>query len=398
MADPQPQLTSDQAFDFQEEFLERKKQNTFQERRKEGRTKNSRSSYAVYVIGGFSVFFNFISIAFPYWRSSWVAVIGYGHRRHWGLFVVQGRFSRPHHLVSDIACKHFGETMLGSTCTSPLCRWYRLKCHTYYNFMLASYICAFFYIVAQILFLLVFRWMIKLEPRSIRYANLWVKVAVFFQLGSVVAWFIFSELMFQELEEMAFYPKPAPGVSFILAVLSCIGWIVNTILIRILCGMWPEVDPDDPDQFKDDDDDDDDDDEDEDASSGERQWYYQDTSGEVQGPFKSSKMIGWIEASQLPADTPVRAADGSDFTPIGDGSLIKGAPTKNVSAIAGAAAAPSAVERTWFYHDKDGAIQGPFPTSQMQQWIQEGHFAPDTLVRGFDEADFSPLGDGSRVR
>jgi len=180
MADPQPQLTSDQAFDFQEEFLEQKKQNTFQERRKEGRTKNSRSSYAVYVIGGFSVFFNFISIAFPYWRSSWVAVIGYGHRRHWGLFVVQGRFSRPHHLVSDIACKHFGETMLGSTCTSPLCRWYRLKCHTYYNFMLASYICAFFYIVAQILFLLVFRWMIKLEPRSIRYANLWVKVAVFF--------------------------------------------------------------------------------------------------------------------------------------------------------------------------------------------------------------------------
>jgi len=268
--------------------------------------------------------------------------------------------------------------------------------------MLASYISAFFYIVAQIILLLVMRWMIRLEPRSIKFANIWVKVAVILQLGSVIAWFWLSEVMFDELEQMAFYPKPSPGVSFILAVISSIGWIACTILIRILAGMWPEVDPDDPDQFADDDDDDDDDD-----ASAERKWYYQDTSGAIQGPFTSSKMLGWIDAGQLGPDIQVRAADAKDFTPIGDGSLIKNAPTTNIplagapaasSAVAGAPAAPSAVERGWFYQDDDGATQGPFPTSQMQQWIQQGYFAPDKLVRASDEETFSPLGDGSRVQ
>eukprot|EP00441_Pelagodinium_beii_P014608 CAMPEP_0197662688 /NCGR_PEP_ID=MMETSP1338-20131121/54349_1 /TAXON_ID=43686 ORGANISM="Pelagodinium beii, Strain RCC1491" /NCGR_SAMPLE_ID=MMETSP1338 /ASSEMBLY_ACC=CAM_ASM_000754 /LENGTH=393 /DNA_ID=CAMNT_0043240633 /DNA_START=119 /DNA_END=1300 /DNA_ORIENTATION=+ len=392
MASAEQPYSAEQAFDLQEEFLNRKKANTFKERRKEGKTTYTRSSYAVMVIGGFSLLFNFIGIGMPYWRSSWVAVIGYGHARHWGLFYLQGRAVRLHHEVSDIACKHMGETMLGGTCIDPLCRWYQLKCLHYYDFYVQSYVIGVVLVCVTIIYVLVMRWMIILNPRTIKFANMWVRIATFLQLASIIAWFFFSEMMFSGLEEMAYYPRPPFGLSFFLMSAAVFGWIVVTVLVRILRSMWPEVDPDDPDQFASDEDDDDE----EDSPNKQREWFYKDLQGAEQGPFKSSEMIGWIDSGHLPTETLVRAAEESDYSELGNGSKIKNAPTIGTP-LPGKTATAAAGERTWFYQDTSGNIQGPFPTSQMRSWLSEKHFPPETLIRAADETDFTPLGDGSRV-
>ena len=63
-----------------------------------------------------------MAIALPQWRSTWVALIGYGRRRHWGLLAVQGgKPGSQHcfkgHLSPPRMTMH--HTMFDNNCGSP---------------------------------------------------------------------------------------------------------------------------------------------------------------------------------------------------------------------------------------------------------------------------------------
>lgn len=60
--------------------------------------------------------------------------------------------------------------------------------------------------------------------------------------------------------------------------------------------------------------------------------------------------------------------------------------------------APTETERQWYYKDKGGQEQGPFPTSIMLGWYGQGSIGSDLELRRDDEDSYSPLGDGSRFR
>lgn len=54
----------------------------------------------------------------------------------------------------------------------------------------------------------------------------------------------------------------------------------------------------------------------------ERQWYYKDADGAVQGPFTSSLMSAWSRQNFFPPETLVRAEDEKDFSELGNGMRL----------------------------------------------------------------------------
>lgn len=64
------------------------------------------------------------------------------------------------------------------------------------------------------------------------------------------------------------------------------------------------------------------------ALQEERQWYYKDASGNVQGPFTSSMMSGWSRSGCFPPDTLVRGEEESEFSELGNGMRLLTASLK----------------------------------------------------------------------
>ena len=54
----------------------------------------------------------------------------------------------------------------------------------------------------------------------------------------------------------------------------------------------------------------------------ERQWFYKDASGMVQGPFSSSVMSSWSRSGFFPADTLVRSEEDEEFSELGNGMCL----------------------------------------------------------------------------
>ncbi|CAE7526122.1 MMK1 [Symbiodinium sp. KB8] len=234
---------------LQQEYLRRRKLNTFQERRKEGRTAYTKASRTAIIVGSLGLIFNIMAIVLPNWRSSWVALIGYGTRRNWGLLYVQGRQTTFHHTMYDNNCKWYGHLMLGNSCLSPICRWYLLKCNSYFELCLYSYSAALGIIIGTIVQTLCLYWTVALTTRTLRWAANWWPVAAMLNIAGTVFWIIMTEGIFEDLNEESWYPVPPPGLSFILACASAVLQMVNAFLGYTLHYMWPEVDPDNPDQF-----------------------------------------------------------------------------------------------------------------------------------------------------
>ncbi|CAE7230127.1 MMK1 [Symbiodinium natans] len=234
---------------MQQEYLRRRKLNTYEERRKEGRTVHTRASRTAIIVGSLSLIFNIMAIALPNWRSSWVGLIGYGTRRNWGLLYVQGRTTTFHHTMYDNNCKWYGHLMLGNSCLSPICRWYLLKCNVYFELCMISYGAALGMILGTILESLCLYWTVAFTTRTLRWAANWWPVAAMMNIAGAVVWIILTENIFEELNEESWYPVPPPGMSFILAIVSAVGMLVNAYLGYTLHYMWPEVDPDDESQF-----------------------------------------------------------------------------------------------------------------------------------------------------
>jgi len=335
---------------WQEELLKRRKANTHKERRKEGRTCHTKSSKTAITIASLALIFNMAAVAMPQWRSSWEALIGYGTRRHWGLLAVQGRKMQLHHTMYENNCKWYGHLMLGNSCLSPICKWYQLKCHTYFDLCLYSYSAAFVILLAMLIHVLCLAWTCMLSTRSLRWAATWWPVCAFLHVGGSVFWIIITEGLFDILDEESWFPIPTPGAAFVLACIGGFAQCVCTYLGFHLTKLWPEVDIDDPSQFITDS-----------EQEAEPQEYFEE---EVQA--EQPQMIPGPMAPM-----PPEAADGAPAQP---------------------------KERQWYYQDMGGQEQGPFPTSLMMGWYGQGAIGSDLPMRRDDEDQCTPLGDGSRFR
>eukprot|EP00913_Durusdinium_trenchii_P016659 g15658.t1 len=262
---------------FHEELLKRRKANTYKERRKEGRTVHTKASKTAITVASIALVFNAMAIAMPHWRTSWVALIGYGGRRRnvaWRKLVESclkllrqqalglacssrakdaisphDMFLRKASLVALLTGKWYGHLLLGNACLSPICKWYLLKCNTYFDFCIYSYSAAFVIVLGFIVHVLCLIWTCFLTGRSLRWASTWWPVAAMLHLGGSVFWIIVTEGIFDQLDEESWYPIPTPGAAFFLACVGGLGQLVCVWLGFSLKSMWPEVDPDDPSQF-----------------------------------------------------------------------------------------------------------------------------------------------------
>lgn len=314
-------------------------------------TKASKTSIT---IASIALLFNAMAVAMPHWRSSWVALIGYGARRHWGLLAVQGRKMTMHHTMFENNCKWNGALMLGNSCLSPICKWYLLKCQVYFDLCLYSYGAAFFVLLALLIHLLCLIWTCMLSTRSLRWAATWWPVAALFHMGGAIFWVVITEGIFDALDEESWYPIPTPGASFFIACVGGFGQCVCVFIGFQLMKTWPEVDPDDPNQFM--------------SDSSEPEEDYE-------------------------AEEVMKVAQPMPMTP---GPMAPTAPM--APTLPAESAVPTETERQWYYKDKGGQEQGPYPTSIMLGWYGQGSIGSDLELRRDDEDSYSPLGDGSRFR
>mmetsp|Transcript_55845 Transcript_55845/g.133572 ORF Transcript_55845/g.133572 Transcript_55845/m.133572 type:complete len:346 (+) Transcript_55845:110-1147(+) len=333
---------------WQQELLKRRKANTFKERRKEGRTMHTKASKTSMIVGAIGLLFNVASLLIPQWRSSWVALIGYGSRRYWGLLAVQGRKMTLHHTMYDNNCKWYGHLMIGNSCISPICRWYLLKCNLYFDLCIISYGCLFFVALGVLVHALCLYWTVALSPRTLKWSAGWWPVAAVMHLAAGIAWIILTENIFEQLDEESWYPVPPPGISFFLAMLGGLSQLVCAYIACNLTKMWPEVDPDDPYQFMTDseeeggygEDSDEEDSEDEDpkkqaqAQKGaqaappgpapalpqpvESRWIIKDEADQESGPYTAAQVKGMLASSTVTADTQIRAEHEQTFARFGD--------------------------------------------------------------------------------
>lgn len=58
------------------------------------------------------------------------------------------------------------------------------------------------------------------------------------------------------------------------------------------------------------------------SSGVERNWYYKDVGGAVQGPFASTTMFAWSRLGLFPPETPLRAEDETEFSEFGSGMRL----------------------------------------------------------------------------
>jgi hypothetical protein len=99
---------------------------------------------------------------------------------------------------------------------------------------------------------------------------------------------------------------------------------------------------------------------------------------------------GWWQRAEMASDVKfTRVLGGSGSSSGGASSAVRSQRPR------GAAAAAEAAE--WSYRDAQGAQQGPFTLSQMQQWYAGGYLPDSTQVRHVDDADFVSIGQQSRI-
>jgi hypothetical protein len=82
--------------------------------------------------------------------------------------------------------------------------------------------------------------MLKLTPRTLRWASCWWFVAAIIHITGLLGYYFMMEDRFSELQAFAFYPDPDPGTSMVASALSFLCVIIVVILTLTLHMMWPE--------------------------------------------------------------------------------------------------------------------------------------------------------------
>mmetsp|Transcript_20732 Transcript_20732/g.34233 ORF Transcript_20732/g.34233 Transcript_20732/m.34233 type:complete len:796 (-) Transcript_20732:37-2424(-) len=122
-----------------------------------------------------------------------------------------------------------------------------------------------------------------------------------------------------------------------------------------------------------------------------REYFYWDRNGVRHGPMSEEQMRAMFDNRQLSADTPI--ALQTEKGAIEAVELQDYFPEIN-SAFQTVPVVTQANETMWLYLDDVGQTQGPFTSSQMREWFQDGYFNAETLVRLANSGpnDFVQLG------
>jgi hypothetical protein len=246
------------------------KKDTYKTRRAEGRPKHGQTSFAVLGIGLISWLLLMVALFMPEWRTNWLGLLGYAHKRSWGLMSVVGMKSKMHHEAMQDACRFFSQLTVVGVCASPICIWYRTKCQIYMDLMAVSYASMAGFIFAVILHTLCIIWTMRMTPRMLRWSAIWWVAQVIIHASIVMFWWLMTSESFASLDAQSMYPEPDFAFCFYIECFVVMLLTTNSILGITLMKMWPEESSDD----------DDSEDSDEDSDGGPR------------GPGPSQHMMG----------------------------------------------------------------------------------------------------------
>lgn len=220
--------------------MEKLERDTYKVRKAEGRPKHGQTSFTVLGVGVLAWFMLMIAIATPEWRSNWIGVLGYPHKRSWGLFTVSGMSSRMHHEAMTDACRFFSQLAVAGVCASPICLWYRTKCQIYMDLSTVSYATGFFLVIALIIHTLCLVWTSRMTPRMIRWAAIWWVALIIIHFSAIIFWVLMTGESFASLDSQSLYPEPGFSFSFYMECLCVMCLCICATLALTLMKMWPE--------------------------------------------------------------------------------------------------------------------------------------------------------------
>jgi len=222
--------------------IKKLKADTYKQRRKEGRPNHGTTSMACLILASIAILAQTGTLFVPSMRSNYYGVFGYATPRRWGFFGVSGKTTKFWHDIAMDTCGYFGALNVGGVCASPICLWYRLKCESYMTFGCISYGIAFLLVISYFLHIACLAWTGMLTPRSLRHAGKCWPIVLLLNVTGSVAWYIFSENMFDELMARSFYPAPEIGAGLIASGVSSVLLMICTYCGCVLWKMWPDID------------------------------------------------------------------------------------------------------------------------------------------------------------
>lgn len=225
--------------------IDRKRQqldrDTYLRRQEEQRPKHGQQSFTIVGIGIASWFLLLMCLALPEWRASDYGVLGYMHRRSWGLFTVLGKKSMMHHQMFEESCRYMRDVTFNGMCMTPICHFYRIKCTTYLNLMMFNYFCGFGWAVCLVLHTLAIIWTVRLSPRMIRWADYCWGFQLMAHLTLFSVWNIGTGICYAELDTESYYPEPDNSFCVYFEALVIMAVATNWMMGFQLWCAWPEA-------------------------------------------------------------------------------------------------------------------------------------------------------------
>jgi len=247
------QKTPEMRLAIESKRKERMVKDTYEIRVKEGRPNHTNASIFAIIVGSLSWMIQFGCVMSPYWRTTYIGVIGYPHPRSWGIWMVSGKSTQGYWQQQTQTCEYYTQLNVGGVCASPICIWYRIKCITYMQMMCVSYSVGVAFVIELVLHLLCVFWTCSLTPRLIRWAATWWPVCALLHIGGWGVWVYMTDEQFGDLEMKSYYPTPGIGGGAYGSALALLGLLFNVVMGCQLYATWPEPDSDSEDSSEEDD-------------------------------------------------------------------------------------------------------------------------------------------------
>lgn len=226
-------------------YVKRKKEDTYRYRRMMGHPKHSQLSTILIIVSIVAFILQFMAIWMPMWRVSNIGVMGYNQRRQWGLWSVSGRTQQTHAELMRSTCEYYGNLNVGGICASPICLWYRHKCYIYIDMSWVSYLAGAFFCIGLFIHILCVWWTFALTPRLLRWASIWWWISAILHIISFTFFMIMTNMFFDSLNSMSFYPVPGMGQCGYLSMIAGCLVLACAVMGSYLRKLWPDPAVDD---------------------------------------------------------------------------------------------------------------------------------------------------------
>lgn len=110
-----------------------------------------------------------------------------------------------------------------------------------------------------------------------------------------------------------------------------------------------------------------------------REYFYWDQFGNRLGPFTEDEMRSKFETGQISGETQISI--NIDGRPQKATTLAKAFPDVQCAFKTAPKVEKDSSESMWVYKDDMGNAQGPFSSTQMRDWFQDGYFNAETKVK-----------------